>query len=146
VRRAHYVAVGGLDGDAFAVAYNDVDFCLRLRAAGLRNVWTPNAVLIHRESKSRGSDLVDTQIERFRGEVARMLERWGQALAHDPAYNPNLSLGDANFGLAWPPRVSLLTPWFDTTTTSSNPQAARLPRPSPASPAWNELASAAGRP
>ena len=144
VRRARYVAVGGLDRDAFAVAYNDVDFCLRLRAAGLRNVWTPNAELIHRESKSRGSDLADTQIERYRGEVARMLERWGHALAHDPAYNPNLSLADANFGLAWPPRVSLLTPWFDTTAASLNPQAARLARPSPASPAWNELAAAAG--
>ena len=145
VRKATYLAVGGLDQDAFAVAYNDVDFCLRLRAAGFRNVWTPNAELFHYESKSRGSDLSDEHIERYRGEVAAMLERWGPVLKHDPAYSPNLSLDDEAFGLAWPPRVSLLRPWFDEPAPVRSALAPRHETPAAAPSKWRAAASVASR-
>lgn len=114
VRRARYLEVGGLDEDHLAVAYNDVDFCLRLREAGYTNVWTPYATLIHHESVSRGRDASATHAERFAREAAYMRERWGAVLDHDPAYNPNLNGVTADFALAEPPRVSLRTPWFET--------------------------------
>jgi GT2 family glycosyltransferase len=102
-RRDTYVAAGGLDS-AFAVAFNDVDYCLRLRSRGLRTVWTPFAVLEHDESASRGSDLAGAARERFRADCARLRERWRDALDRDPAYNPNLTLEREDFSLAWPPR------------------------------------------
>ena len=55
VRREVYEAVGGLD-ESFAVAFNDVDFCVRVRKAGYQNLFTPFAMLYHYESKSRGLD------------------------------------------------------------------------------------------
>jgi O-antigen biosynthesis protein len=113
VRRDHYMAVGGLDEAAFAVAFNDIDFCLRLRAHGLRNLYTPHAVLLHHESVSRGKDNSAAKRPRFEAERERFVQRWGALLPHDPAYNPNLTLQTESFGLADPPRVSLLQPWFD---------------------------------
>jgi O-antigen biosynthesis protein len=115
VRRDHYVAVGGLDAESFAVAFNDIDFCLRLRATGLRNLYTPHAVLLHHESVSRGKDNSADKRPRFEAERDRFVQRWGPLLNHDPAYNPNLTLQAESFGLADPPRVSLLKPWFETT-------------------------------
>jgi hypothetical protein len=103
VRRSLYERMGGLD-EEFKVAFNDIDFCLRLREAGYRNVWTPFAELYHHESASRGSDADPENAERFLGEIRRMRQRWGTSLQWDPAYNPNLSLDDLNFGLAFPPR------------------------------------------
>ena len=108
VRREIYLEVRGLD-ESFAVAFNDVDFCLRLRERGLRNVWTPFATVIHHESKSRGSEDTLAKVLRFRGEMRRLKARWGQALFTDPAYNPNLTLKARNVSLAWPPRVR--RPW-----------------------------------
>jgi O-antigen biosynthesis protein len=113
VRREAYTAVGGLDEEAFVVAFNDIDFCLKLRAAGLRNLWTPYAELYHHESVSRGSDRHPSRKQRFERERAALQARWGAALARDPAYNPNLTLNNENFALADPPRVSLLRPWFE---------------------------------
>ena len=113
VRRDLYEAVGGLDAEHFAVAFNDIDFCLRLRKLGLRNLYTPHAVLLHHESVSRGSDRAPAQQQRFAAEQAAFHKRWGKLLQHDPAYNPNLTLHSENAGLADPPRVSLLRPWFD---------------------------------
>ena len=113
VRRSLYEQMGGLDED-FAVAFNDIDFCLRLQQAGYRNVWTPFAELYHHESASRGSDADPENAERFLGEIHRMKARWGTSLLWDPAYNPNLSLDDLNFGLAFPPRDGQLaeaSPW-----------------------------------
>lgn len=115
VRRAHFDAVGGLDEQHLAVAFNDVDFCLKLRAAGLRNVWTPHAELYHHESVSRGADDTPAKAERFRREVACMRERWGARLAHDPAYNAYMTLEREDMSYAETPRVSLQTPWFVTT-------------------------------
>jgi O-antigen biosynthesis protein len=113
VRREAYTAVGGLDEEAFVVAFNDIDFCLKLRAAGLRNLWTPFAELYHHESVSRGSDRHPSRKQRFERERAALQARWGAALVRDPAYNPNLTLNNENFALADPPRVSLLRPWFE---------------------------------
>ena len=83
-RRAVFDELGGLD-EAFPVDYNDVDFCLRLRAAGYRIVFTPCAELIHHESASFGNRIQSA------AELARMSRRWGAVLEHDPYYNPNLS-------------------------------------------------------
>lgn len=106
VRRSTYQAVGGLDEVNLKVAFNDVDFCLRLRAAGLRNVWTPYAELYHHESATRGSDEAPEKQQRFAAEVHYMLDRWGDELHCDPAYNPNLTLTTEDFALASPPRLS----------------------------------------
>lgn len=103
VRRSVYEEVGGLD-ESLAVAFNDVDFCLRVRLAGYRNVWTPFAELYHHESASRGYEDTEEKKQRFQGEARRMLERWGEVLIADPAYNPNLSLESQQFELAVPPR------------------------------------------
>lgn len=113
VRKALYRQVGGLDETHLAVAYNDVDFCLKLREAGYRNVWTPYATLIHHESVSRGRDAAGANVERFQREAAWMRQRWGHALDDDPAYNPNLNAATADFTLADVPRVSLGAAWFD---------------------------------
>lgn len=90
-------AVGGFDED-FAVAFNDVDFCLRVRETGRRVVWTPYAELYHYESKSRGFDTKGEAKIRFEGERQRLETRWGRAvLTQDPAYNPNLTLDREDF-------------------------------------------------
>lgn len=100
VRRRVFDEVGGLD-ENLAVAFNDVDFCLRLRSAGYRNVWTPYAELVHHESASRGAEDNPVKRARFQGEVRFMQERWGAALHHDPYYSPHLSTRSADFTLAW---------------------------------------------
>ena len=98
VRTAAFDAVQGMD-EGFTVAFNDVDFCLRLRKAGWRVVWTPYAELYHHESKSRGSDENDPEKkQRFAGEQARLYEKFGrEAILRDPYYNPNLSLDYEDF-------------------------------------------------
>ena len=105
IRKSIYQGVGGLDEINLKVAFNDVDFCLRVREAGYRNIWTPYAELYHHESASRGlEDTAEKQL-RFRDEVCFMQKRWGETLFYDPAYNPNLTLEREDFSLAWPPRV-----------------------------------------
>ncbi|WP_244244013.1 glycosyltransferase family 2 protein [Marilutibacter alkalisoli] len=103
VKRERFEQLGGLD-ETLAVAFNDIDFCLRLREAGYRNVWTPFAELYHHESASRGSEDTEAKKKRFSGEVQFMMNRWDGMLLRDPAYNPNLSLQDLNFALSFPPR------------------------------------------
>jgi GT2 family glycosyltransferase len=121
VRRSSYLQVGGLDAAHFAVAFNDVDFCLKLCAAGLRNVWLPTVELMHFESASRGSDREPRHRLRYEREAALMHSRWGGALAADPAYNPNLTLAQEDFSLAFPPRVSLTIPWTTATDAAAGP-------------------------
>ncbi len=104
IRKSVFDEVGGLD-ETLAVAFNDVDFCLRVRAAGYRNVWTPAAEMIHHESASRGLEDTLAKQRRFFGEVALMQERWATLIHDDPAYSPNLSLRTGNFDFAQPPRV-----------------------------------------
>jgi GT2 family glycosyltransferase len=107
-RREAWEAVRGFDEANLPIAFNDVDLCLRLQAAGWSVVWTPYAELFHRESISRGRDDIGPRAEAFKREVTYMEQRWGfQWLRKDPYYNPNLSLDSEDFSLAWPPRVSL---------------------------------------
>jgi GT2 family glycosyltransferase len=104
VRREIFEKVGGLDEQTLAVAFNDIDFCLKVKAAGYRNLWTPFAELYHHESASRGAEDTPEKHERFRLEVETMLQRWKDDIRHDPAYNPNLSVELNDFSLAAPPR------------------------------------------
>ena len=98
VRRRIFDQVGGFD-EGFAVAFNDVDFCLRVRAAGYLNVWTPHAELTHHESVSRGRDLSPAKSMRFADEYAKMQRRWGKALLNDPYYSPHLTYDREDFSL-----------------------------------------------
>jgi GT2 family glycosyltransferase len=107
VRRSVYLGAGGLDAERLAVAYNDVDFCLKLRLRGLRNVWVPQAELLHHESRSRGRDDQGERARRLAAERETMRQRWGEALHADPYYNPNLALEGRVASMAWPPRVTL---------------------------------------
>ncbi|KIQ97626.1 glycosyltransferase [Lysobacter sp. A03] len=103
VQREIYQQVGGLD-ESLQIAFNDIDFCLRLRRAGYRNIWTPFAELYHHESASRGGEDTDEKKQRFASEVELMLQRWGDCLSADPAYNVNLSLSSLTCELSSPPR------------------------------------------
>ncbi len=109
IRRSIYEEVGGLN-EELAVAFNDIDFCLRVREAGYKNVWTPFAELYHHESATRGSDMSSEKYQRFLKEIRWMEERWAGHFELDPAYNPNLSLSVTvqPFTLAAPPRIGML--------------------------------------
>ena len=104
VRKKVYEKVGGFDEQNLKVAFNDVDFCLKVRELGLNNVWTPYAEMYHLESESRGQEDNPEKQERFVSEVHHMIACWGQKLLNDPYYNPNLTLEADDFSLAWPPR------------------------------------------
>lgn len=105
VRREVFQRVRGLDAEHLSVAYNDIDFCLRIGELGYKNIWTPYAELYHLESASRPSDRQSAQLERYRREVEYFHQRWRARLAHpDPYYNPNLTGEGHNFELAFPPR------------------------------------------
>ena len=109
ITKALWNRLGGLDEEHLAVAYNDIDLCLRARDAGLRVMLAPNAVLHHHESVSRGYDDDPVRNERLAGEVAVMRERWGNLLDADPAYSPNLTLTGRDFTLTEHPRAT--APW-----------------------------------
>ncbi|MFX1695366.1 glycosyltransferase family 2 protein [Paraburkholderia sp. A1RO-1] len=108
VRRNVFVEVGGLNETDLRVAFNDVDFCLKLKAAGYRNVLTPYAELYHHESATRGYEDNPEKRARFRSESDYMRRRWSDWLKSDPAYSPNLTLQHEDFSLAWPPRMPRL--------------------------------------
>lgn len=90
--KALWHRVGGMDEQKLTVAFNDVDYCLKVREAGFRIVWTPAAAMLHRESVSRGADDTPLKLQRFAREERAMHERWSDTLNADPYYNPNLSL------------------------------------------------------
>ena len=98
VKTSVYDQVGGLD-EGFAVAFNDVDFCLRVREAGYRIAWTPYAELYHYESKSRGGDEKDpVKARRFAAEQQRLYDRHGREnILDDPYYNPSLTYDREDF-------------------------------------------------
>ena len=98
VKASVYDEVGGLD-EQFAVAFNDVDFCLRVRDAGCRIAWTPYAELTHYESKSRGGDEKDpAKAARFAAEQQRLYTIHGKEnILDDPYYNPNLTRDREDF-------------------------------------------------
>lgn len=104
-----YRNLGGLDEKYLPVAFNDVDYCLRVREAGYRVVWTPHAELYHHESVSRGGDKSWRARLRARREVAIMRRRWGHIMKRDPFYNPNLSYDYPDFSPSRAPRVA--KPW-----------------------------------
>jgi len=106
VRRSIFEEVNGLD-ESLAVAFNDVDFCLRVHQAGYRNHWTPHAELVHHESVSRGYEDTPEKQRRFKGEIEILQSRWSELLKHDPCYSPNLTADAEDFTLAWPPRVGM---------------------------------------
>ncbi|MEG0762461.1 MAG: glycosyltransferase family 2 protein [Oscillospiraceae bacterium] len=91
-----YDEVGGMD-EKFTVAFNDVDFCLRVRDKGYRVLYTPYAQLYHYESKSRGADTKGAAKQRFDGEQRLLKERYGKRLINDPYYSPNLTLDREDF-------------------------------------------------
>lgn len=109
IRKSIFDSLGGLNESDLQIAYNDVDFCLRVREAGYRNIWTPYAELYHYESASRGYEDTPEKKARFEKETSYMQRRWGKALHYDPAYSPNLTLAHEDFSFAWPPRVESLT-------------------------------------
>ncbi|MCB1479961.1 MAG: glycosyltransferase [Rhodobiaceae bacterium] len=102
VRKSIYREMNGLNEKDLKVAFNDVDFCIRVQNAGYRNVWTPFAELYHHESPSRGLDASPENIERFKSEVRYMVQKWGEYLTSDPYYSPNLSLRGEGFSYSWP--------------------------------------------
>ncbi len=104
VKKELYTLIGGLNEADLSVAFNDLDFCLRLQEKGYKTVWTPYAELIHYESASRGSDQNHENRERFSKEIIYMKSQWGKIIKNDPFYNPNLTLNNYNFSLAIPPR------------------------------------------
>jgi len=104
-----YQRLGGLNEANLTVAFNDVDFCLRVRDAGRRVLWTPHALLYHHESITRGKDTSPAQIVRARAEVEYMRSRWAHLMHHDPFYNPNLNYQHPDFSLSGMPHVMM--PW-----------------------------------
>ena len=101
VKKELYDRFGGLDEENFAVAYNDVDFCLRLWQSGLLNVMTPCAAAVHHESKSRGDDTRagGEKQARYEREKARFCARYAGLMQQgDPYYNPHFTLLYENYG------------------------------------------------
>jgi GT2 family glycosyltransferase len=98
----------GFNEKELSVAFNDVDFCLKVQTLGYRNLYTPFAELIHHESASRGHENTPEKVRRFQKEIEAITQAWGDSLLEDPAYNPNLSLDSEDFALAYPPRLKPL--------------------------------------
>ena len=122
VPKAVFAQVGGFDEENLAVAFNDVDLCIRIREAGYRIIWTPYAELYHAESKSRGSDLCPSKTGRFHREGGYVQRRWGRLLLEDPFFSPNLSLETVGIQPAFPPRVK--RPWLSMVSDSTSAHSA----------------------
>lgn len=114
-RKEVYEQLGGLD-PGFAVAFNDIDYCLRARKHGWKVIYDPHAEMIHHESASRGRDRTPEQKTRLSSEKARLIDRHADFIAHDPAYNPNLTIEHEDASLAPSPR-----PWGQATPSGLNP-------------------------
>lgn len=99
VHKSLYKLVGGLEEKQLPVAFNDVDFCLKLEKAGYRNVWTPYVEAYHHESISRGVENTAEKISRFDAESAYMRRKWGERIDYDPYYNKNLTKKREDFSL-----------------------------------------------
>lgn len=97
VEKRKFELVGGLDAELLQVAFNDVDLCLKLERAGWRNVYVPQATLMHYESKSRGSDMLPKNVDRYLRELAVLQERWRTQHYRDPLHHPHLDLATETF-------------------------------------------------
>ena len=111
--------MGGLDSARFPILFNDVDYCLRLRASGRRVVFTPHLRLVHSASSSRGADGAFAGRHRHQRDLDQFRMAWAEVLSEDPFYNPMLGLDTPYAGLAWPPR-------------SQSPRTPRIERPTSA--------------
>ena len=109
VRRSVFEELGGFE-ERLMVDFNDVDLCIRIREAGHRIIWTPRALLVHHESKSRGSAKENDNRRRLDHAAAYMRRRWGDLLDRDPFWNPNLSLRSTEPQIAFLPRIA--RPWL----------------------------------
>jgi glycosyltransferase involved in cell wall biosynthesis len=99
VRKDVFEEVGGLNEVDLTVAFNDVDFCLKVMSAGYRNLWTPYAELYHYESISRGVEDNPVKVARFNSEADYMKKTWGDLLAKDQYYNSNLTVEKEDFSI-----------------------------------------------
>lgn len=117
LRRGVFEELAGLDEVNLPVAFNDVDFCLRILENNYRIVWTPYAELYHLESASRGRDDTPENAHRFSREIKYMMNVWKDKIASDPCYSQNLTLNREDFSFAMPPRV--LKPWKATNVMES---------------------------
>ena len=99
VKRSHFEAVRGLNEVDLAVAFNDVDLCLKVAALGVRNVYCAEAELFHHESVSRGSDLTPEKAARFHKELQYLQSTWRHIIERDPCYSENLTLRRENFAI-----------------------------------------------
>jgi glycosyltransferase involved in cell wall biosynthesis len=97
VKKTVFDEVGGLDEKHLTVAFNDVDFCLKVHFSGYRNIWTPHVLLYHHESLSRGYEDTPEKLQRFAGEIEYMQKKWNTRLKTDEFYNSNLSLKGEQF-------------------------------------------------
>jgi O-antigen biosynthesis protein len=105
IRKDTYLEAGEFDEKNLKVAYNDVDFCLKVRELGYNNLWTPFAQLYHHESLSRGNDMSEKNWLRFKKEQSYMLSKWKDAMSKDPYFNPNLAIETHTTQYAFPPNV-----------------------------------------
>lgn len=108
-RKEVYDQLEGLD-TGFAVAFNDIDYCLRARKRDWKVVYDPHVEMVHHESASRGRDRTPEQKARLSSEKARLINRHADFIAHDPAYSPNLTIEHEDASLAPSPRVALVPP------------------------------------
>jgi glycosyltransferase involved in cell wall biosynthesis len=121
IRREVYDTVSGFNERDLTVAFNDVDFCIRVRQVGYQIIWTPHAELYHYEYQSRGGETTREKAERFRSEVTYMRKQWGPVLDSDPFYNPNLALDSECFDLAATTRAR--RPWLGVSNFGGVPSA-----------------------
>ncbi|MCW8090792.1 glycosyltransferase family 2 protein [Alteromonas sp. ASW11-130] len=99
VKKSLWNEVGGLNEVDLKVAFNDVDFCLRVLETGVRNLYCAEAEMFHYESISRGLDISPEKAQRFKQELDYLQTTWAKYIQHDPAYNPNLTLARENFSI-----------------------------------------------
>jgi len=109
-RKELFLELGGFDETALKVAFNDVDYCLKVRAAGLSVIYTPFATLYHFESKSRGLDDDFAKRLRSQSEITVMRTRWKDALDSDPFYNPRFNRTGRPFTRLRPQQLLTLPP------------------------------------
>lgn len=99
IKKEDFVAVKGFNEQDLAVAFNDVDLCLKVQALGRRNLYCAEAELYHHESVSRGTENTPEKRSRFERELAYLQDTWPEYIAQDPGYNCNLTLSQENFAL-----------------------------------------------
>lgn len=105
VRKSTWEIIHGFNEKELSGACNDIDFCLRVREAGFRSVFTPYAELYRAKSSPSRRNIKQAEHERMLAGTEFLEKRWSPLMTNDPAYNPNLSLEYSDFSLAWPPRI-----------------------------------------